>query len=460
MLDDEGRSELSGLVRPRTDPPEAAHEPVSAPVGGPAMGSAPVSDTARATASRPYSTTPAGQVAIVAPPGSCPFLHLEGGGAACLALAPAIHLSSRQVEVLCVTTAHADCPRHIRGGAGERPVPPRPRVTRPAERPGPTSPPMFAAAPAIVPVAAALSVGPAVAPQVAVPHPSDLAGVGVPTADPASASEPEDRPEPTYSPESIDAPEPTDAPVPTDAPTPDDAPEPTPALVPPGRVPYASAARPVEPIAVDPAAAGTSRSAMTRAEGARSDPPPAVVARSRRVAALRSQAHDRSVALRPATAAATLTLLAAIVIAVGFVAVRGGLSLPTPLPTSSGLAGGATSGQATASAASGSAAASPSVGPTAAVSPSVGPSAATPSPSVPSSSGGASPSIAPDRLALLKPCPGKSDCYIYRIAKGDNLHTVAKFFGVPYQTVLDLNPQITNPSIIHVGDAITLPTPG
>ena len=72
----------------------------------------------------------------------------------------------------------------------------------------------------------------------------------------------------------------------------------------------------------------------------------------------------------------------------------------------------------------------------------------------------ASASTTPDKLALLKPCPDKPDCYIYRIARGDNLRNIAKFFAVPYQTLLDLNPQITNPSIIHIGDEITLPTPG
>lgn len=239
-----------------------------------------------------------------------------------------------------------------------------------------------------------------------------------------------------------------------------DAPAPAPALVPPGRVPYASAARAVEPLPVEPAAIGSSRPAAIRGGAARSEPSPATAARSRRLAAVRSQAHDRSVALRPATAAATLTLIAAIVIAVGFVAVRGGLSLPTPAPTSSGLAAGASGGQATGSTVPASPSVSASVGATPGASPSVGPSAVIPSPSVPPSSVIASPSTAPDKLALLKPCPGKSDCYIYRIAKGDNLRNVARSFFVPYETLLQLNPQITNPSIIHVGDEITLPTPG
>jgi hypothetical protein len=75
------------------------------------------------------------------------------------------------------------------------------------------------------------------------------------------------------------------------------------------------------------------------------------------------------------------------------------------------------------------------------------------------SSSSPSPAASPDRLALLTPCPGVPDCYQYKIRRHDNLRGIASFFGIPYQTVLDLNPQIENPSLIHVGRIIILPPP-
>jgi hypothetical protein len=167
---------------------------------------------------------------------------------------------------------------------------------------------------------------------------------------------------------------------------------------------------------------------------------------------VRPQAH-RSRWPRPAVVLATAVLAAAVAVAIGFVALRGGLApslgqVPaastsaaasplTPAGPSSGLV--ASGGPATPSTSAGIAAASASSG-----------------------QSGASPSAAPspDRMALLTPCPDQPDCYQYRIHKHDNLRGIAAFFGVPYQTVLDLNPQIKNPSLIHVGQIIILPPPG
>jgi LysM domain len=172
----------------------------------------------------------------------------------------------------------------------------------------------------------------------------------------------------------------------------------------------------------------------------------------------RPQAHRRA-RFGPATAAAVVLLGSAVVLAVGFVVSRGGLRLD--------LAVGP--------AASPSAVHSPALSPAGSPPPSVPPTASgptppltggspppSPSPSTAGASGspGASPSSSPDRLAFLTPCPDQPDCYQYRVRKNDNLRGIAKFFGVPYNTVLDLNPQITNPSIIRVGQMITLPPPG
>jgi LysM repeat protein len=60
---------------------------------------------------------------------------------------------------------------------------------------------------------------------------------------------------------------------------------------------------------------------------------------------------------------------------------------------------------------------------------------------------------------VLKPCPGKPNCYQYVIKSGDNLHNIATFFGVTYPALLAANPKITNPSVIHIGQQVIVPFP-
>lgn len=154
--------------------------------------------------------------------------------------------------------------------------------------------------------------------------------------------------------------------------------------------------------------------------------------------------------VRPATAVAWLILLATLVIVIALLASRGGLSLPVAA-TATPVAGSSPS----------AVAASPTLAPSPTASPSSTPSVASASPSAgtPTPSPTASPPFPPDRLAVLTACPGVPDCYQYRIKPNDNLRTLAKFFGVEYPALLAANPQITNPSVIHVGDRITIPIP-
>jgi hypothetical protein len=165
----------------------------------------------------------------------------------------------------------------------------------------------------------------------------------------------------------------------------------------------------------------------------------------------------------PATAGALALFGLAFVISVGFVVATGGLALTAAVPTAT--PGGAVLGEietappsflptpeATAESTpaptpSSSPSSLPSPTPTVAPTP-----AATPAPTAK-----ATPRPTSNRFALLKPCPGSPDCYIYIVRSGDNLFSIAKYFGVPLKTVQAMNPWTK--SGLVAGKELRIPTP-
>ena len=116
--------------------------------------------------------------------------------------------------------------------------------------------------------------------------------------------------------------------------------------------------------------------------------------------------------------------------------------------------------------------ASPPVAATPRASVTVSPPPASPTlpPSAPSSTPLATPLATPkpvvtpkpkpssSRYALLKPCPSKPDCWIYTIRSGDNLFSIANYFGVPLERVRALNPW-TRTERLRAGRQLILPPP-
>jgi hypothetical protein len=161
----------------------------------------------------------------------------------------------------------------------------------------------------------------------------------------------------------------------------------------------------------------------------------------------------------PAMLASIVVLVFALTASIGFVLARGdGASISTDGPSTS---------------ASAVAVASPAV--VASAAPSVGPSAAatTPSPTPtasPSPTPTASPSPTPeptarrtprptpesDRYRLLSACGTR--CWMYRVRPGDNLFSIARYFGVPMASIYSRNPWLRSTGL-RAGQQLRLPPP-
>jgi hypothetical protein len=78
---------------------------------------------------------------------------------------------------------------------------------------------------------------------------------------------------------------------------------------------------------------------------------------------------------------------------------------------------------------------------------------------VPSEPRTAEPASSSDRLAVLSECRDRPHCYVYVVRSGDNLVSIANWFGIGYEELLDWNPQVSDPSLVQPGDRITMPPP-
>lgn len=153
--------------------------------------------------------------------------------------------------------------------------------------------------------------------------------------------------------------------------------------------------------------------------------------------------------LTPAVLASVVFLVACAAVAIAFVTARGGLQMP--IAAAGSQAAAASAGP------SGVPATPPPSAPAVTAAPS--PPAASPTAAAPTPEPSAAPAVAPtpfDPLFALPPCPDQPGCYEYLIKRGDSLSGVASRYAIPVSTVLALNPEVSDPATIVVGQILYL----
>lgn len=172
--------------------------------------------------------------------------------------------------------------------------------------------------------------------------------------------------------------------------------------------------------------------------------------------------------ISPAILVSIVVLVGAFAASAAFVVSRGSLELaaaPTQSPAASSTAAAVASPAPTPTvtgspAAPPSAAATASPEPTATATPAPTPTptpAPTPSPT-PSPTPTEEPSPTSDRYALLTACDDADDCWVYVVRSGDNLFSIANYFGVPLARVYAMNPWLED-SGLRAGQELRLPPP-
>jgi hypothetical protein len=161
-----------------------------------------------------------------------------------------------------------------------------------------------------------------------------------------------------------------------------------------------------------------------------------------------------------AIVAAAAVLVVSAALSFAFVFVRGGLTLPGAVPEPTDVAAVSPEPTAPPPTPVPTAEPTPTPPPTATPRPTASPTPEpTPTPRpTPTPAPTPSPQPSSDRYELLEPCPDKPDCWIYTIRSGDNVFSIARYFGVPEATVRELNPWLaTTP--LRAGQQLILPPP-
>jgi nucleoid-associated protein YgaU len=159
--------------------------------------------------------------------------------------------------------------------------------------------------------------------------------------------------------------------------------------------------------------------------------------------------------LSPAVLASAAFVAVCALIAITFVAARGGLQMPV-------APGGSQAAVASPFASPIASEPPPTSPPPATVAPTLPASQPPPATVAPSAAGSSSPPVeptpaaSPDALTALPACPGIEGCFEYEIQRGDSLSGVASRYVIPVATVLALNPEIDDPSTIVVGQVLYL----
>jgi LysM repeat protein len=154
--------------------------------------------------------------------------------------------------------------------------------------------------------------------------------------------------------------------------------------------------------------------------------------------------------------ASIVLLVMAVSASVAFAFTRGGIGLTAAVPSPSATTVAVVpSPSPFAPAATPSATVTP-IAPTPSVTPSATPTA-TPSPAAtPTRKPAATPKS--DRYKLLRACPNTPRCWIYRVRSGDNIYSIANYFGVSQASIYARNPWLRNTGL-RAGQELRLPPP-
>jgi LysM domain len=167
--------------------------------------------------------------------------------------------------------------------------------------------------------------------------------------------------------------------------------------------------------------------------------------------------------MSPAMLGSLVVLVMALTASVAFVLARGGaLSIgPTGSPGASNPAAVVSpppTSLVPAASPSVVAEATPSPAPTPSVTPTPEPTA-TPSPTPePTPKRTPRPTPSSDRYQLLRACPNTARCFIYTVRAGDNLFSIAHYFGVSTNSLYARNPWLRN-SGLRAGQQLRMPPP-